>query len=59
MAKELGTANAIISSITTLKDGSVKVSIEMNPEEQKLINNLMNAYLKGDKLVAVAFVSID
>jgi hypothetical protein len=56
MAKELGTANAIISSITTLKDGSVKLSFEVNPEDQRLVNNLMNEYLNGEKLVTIAVV---
>jgi len=59
MAKELGTANAIISSITTLKDGSVKLSFEVNPEDQRLVNNLMNEYLKGEKLVTIAVIQCD
>lgn len=59
MAKELGTANAIISSITTLKDGSVKLSFEVNPEDQRLVNNLMNEYLKGEKLVTIAVIQCE
>ena len=57
--RELGTCNAIISGISTLKDLSVKLTLEINPEDQNLINRLMKCYLEGDSLVTVAFVKAE
>jgi hypothetical protein len=56
---ELGVCNAIISGISTIKDGSVRITLEVNPEDQKLINQLMNNYLLNNRLVSVAFVLLD
>jgi hypothetical protein len=54
--KEIGSIEAILSSINTLKDGSVKISFEVNPQDQSVINKLMNSYLMGDKLFTLGIV---
>jgi len=55
-AAELGVCQAILSSINTRVDGSVTIKLEINPEDNALINKLMNAYLHDEKLLTVAFV---
>lgn len=55
-AAELGVCQAILSSINTRVDGSVTIKLEINPEDNALINKLMNAYLHDEKLLIVAFV---
>jgi len=55
-AAELGVCQAILSSINTRVDGSVTIKLEINPQDQALINRLMNAYLNDEKLLTVAFV---
>lgn len=54
---ELGTCEAIIGAIKTLKDGSVKIELELNPSDQSLISKLMNQFLLNKRLVTVAFVA--
>lgn len=53
---EIGVSNALISSIRTKVDGSVAVTLDLNPQDQSVINKLMNKYLLDRKLVTVAFV---
>lgn len=56
MSVEIGACSAILSSIRTRVDGSVTVSLEINPEEIKIINELMKAYLSDEKLLTVGFL---
>lgn len=53
---EIGVSNALISSIRTKVDGSIAVTLDLNPQDQSVINKLMNKYLLDRKLVTVAFV---
>jgi hypothetical protein len=57
MSKEIGVCEAVLSSIKTRVDGSVTVSLEINPEEKSTISELMQAFLRDDKLLTVAFVA--
>lgn len=43
--ESIGAIEALLSSITTLKDGSLKISFEVNPSEVSTINRLMELYL--------------
>lgn len=56
MIQEVGSIEAILSSITTLKDGSCKISFEVNPENIQVINTLMSKYLTGEKLFTIGIV---
>ena len=53
---EIGAINAILSGINTLKDGSVKITLEVNPDEQAILNKLLNSYLTNQRLFTVAFI---
>jgi len=53
---ELGACQAVLSGISTRVDGSVTIKLEINPEDQDLINRLMNCYLAGMKVFTVGFV---
>lgn len=59
MIKEIGSAEALLSSISTLKDGSIKVSFEINPNEKETINNLLSAFLAGEKLFTLGIIKND
>jgi glutathione synthase/RimK-type ligase-like ATP-grasp enzyme len=48
--ESVGSCEALLSSMTTLRDGSLKVSFEVNPAEIKVINRLMELYLINEKL---------
>lgn len=56
MTIEIGAVEALISSIKTLKDGSVSITFELNPENQDVINSLLNLYLVDEKLVTLGIV---
>ena len=53
---EVGSCQAVLSSIATRVDGSVTIKLEINPNDTDLINRLMRAYLDDQKLLTVAFV---
>lgn len=53
---EIGAINAILSAIKTRVDGSVTISLEVNPSEIEIINKLMQSYLLDKKVFTVAFV---
>jgi hypothetical protein len=57
--KEIGSIEALLSSITTLKDGSCKISFEVNPENIQVINTLMSKFLIGQKLFTLGIVQCD
>jgi len=56
---EIGSIEALLSSITTLKDGSCKISFEVNPENIQVINTLMSKFLIGQKLFTLGIVQCD
>ena len=59
VVQEIGSIQALLSSITTLKDGSCKVSFEVNPENIQVINTLMSKFLIGQKLFTLGIVQCD
>jgi hypothetical protein len=56
---EIGSIEALLSSITTLKDGSCKISFEVNPENIQVINTLMSKFLINQKLFTLGIVQCD
>jgi hypothetical protein len=54
--QEIGSIEAILSSINTLKDGSCKISFEVNPENIQVINKLMQSYLADRRLFTLGIV---
>ena len=48
--ESIGAIEALLSSITTKSDGSLKISFEINPSEVKTINRLMELYLIDERL---------
>lgn len=47
--KEIGAANAQIFGIRTIVDGSVRVTLDLLPQDNELIANLMQKKLSGNK----------
>ena len=56
--KEIGSTEAVLSSISTKLDGSIKVSLEINPDQAILITNLFKCFASNERLLQVAFVSM-
>lgn len=48
--ESIGAIEALLTSISTLKDGSLKISFEVNPSEVAVINRLMELFLIDEKL---------
>ncbi len=59
VCQEIGSIEALLTSITTLKDGSCKISFEVNPENIQVINTLMSKFLVGQKLFTLGIVQCD
>lgn len=54
--EEVGTIEALLDSIKTMKDGSCKISFEVNPENIQVVNRLLNKYLINQRLFTIAIV---
>ena len=50
MIEEIGAIQALLTGITTLRDGSLKITFEVNPDEIKSINRLMELFLVDERL---------
>lgn len=48
--EEVGAIQALLTGLTTLKDGSLKITFEVNPDEIKSINRLMELFLIDERL---------
>ena len=48
--EEVGAISALLTGMSTLKDGSLKITFEVNPDEIKSINRLMELYLIDERL---------
>ena len=54
--EEIGTIQALLDKISTLKDGSCRISFEVNPDNVTVINRLMQKFLLDQKLFTIAIV---
>lgn len=54
---KIGVCNAIIAGISTKVDGSIKLTLEINPSEQEIISNLLKMWALNKRLVSVGIVS--
>jgi hypothetical protein len=50
MSEPIGSIQAILSSISTSKENSCKITFEVNPENVSAVNKLMERYLVGEVL---------
>jgi len=46
----IGAIQALLTSVSTKSDGSLKITFEVNPDEIKSINRLMELYLIDERL---------
>jgi hypothetical protein len=53
---ELGACSAILSGISTKIDGSLKITLEVNPSEQQIISKLLNAWALNKRMLTVGFI---
>jgi hypothetical protein len=57
--EEIGTCNAILRGVKTLVDGSIKVELEINPEDQEIISKLIKRFSLNKRLLTVAFIGVE
>ena len=55
---EIGSCQAILASLATKVDGSVKISFEINPDNQEIIFNLIKAFSSNQKLMQLGIFQI-
>jgi hypothetical protein len=55
---EIGSCQAILASLSTKVDGSVKISFEINPDNQEIIFNLIKAFSSNQKLMQLGIFQI-
>lgn len=56
--QEVGSCHAILKGVKTTVDGSLSVTLEINPDEQEIATKLLRAYLLNEKLFSIGFVKI-
>lgn len=56
--KEIGSISAILAGINTLKDGSIKLSFEVNPSEQEVLSRLLKAFANNEKLFQIGIIQV-
>jgi hypothetical protein len=56
---EIGTCNAIVSAISTMKDGGYKLTLELNPDDKKVINKLMDRYGDNKKVLQLGVLGVE
>jgi len=52
----IGSMEALLVSINTLKDGSMKISFEVNPSDFDVVSKLMELYLINERLFTLGIV---
>lgn len=58
-AIEIGSCSAILAGISTKIDGSIKVTLEINPQDQAIIAELLKRYALGKHQLQVGFVGVE
>jgi len=53
---EIGSIEALLVSINTMKDGSMKIAFEVNPSDVSIISRLMELYLINKRLFTLGIV---
>jgi len=56
---EIGSATCLVTSIATTKDGSAKLTLELNPQDSKIITQLMSRFLLNKTIVQIGIIGIE
>lgn len=56
---QLGAAQAIINKIQTTADGGARVTLDLNAQDYRIIQRLVELKLSGRELVGIAFAEIE
>lgn len=56
---EIGSCSAIVKSISTTADGGYKLTLELNPEDRKVINKLMDRYGIGKNVIQLGIIGVE
>ncbi len=49
----------VVAGLSTKVDGSIKVSLEINPSEQEILSRLLKLFATNEKLLQVAFIKVN
>jgi hypothetical protein len=55
--KEIGSCDAVLRGVKTMVDGSIKIELEINPSDKKIVTKLMELYADNMRFLSVGFVS--
>jgi hypothetical protein len=58
VAIEVGSCRALISKIQTTIDGGLRLTLDLNPDDEKLVSSLMALYARGNRLLQVGILSV-
>ena len=56
---EIGACMAIVNGIATTRDGGYKLTLELNPEDRKVVNKLMDRYGLGKKVIQLGILGVE
>lgn len=56
--KEIGSCQCILESIKTRIDGSVTISVSIDPSNQEILSKLLSCFSTGEKLLQIAIIKI-
>jgi hypothetical protein len=56
---EIGVSEAILTKLTTLSDGGIRIALDLPANQFGLAQKLLKIYADGDPLLTVAFVKED
>jgi hypothetical protein len=56
--KEIGACNAILSGIRTKVDGSISITLDINPEDQKILSKLLQLYATNERLLTIGLAQV-
>lgn len=57
--QEIGSARAIINKIQTTTDGSLRLTLDLLPQDETIIQKLISRFARNEKILEVGIVAID
>lgn len=57
--QEIGSCRAIINSIRTTTDGSLRLTLDLLPQDKDIVTKLLSRFAINEKIVEIGIVAID
>lgn len=56
--EKIGSCSAVLASISTKVDGSVKLVLDIMPQDKEILSRLMERFLIGENLYEVGIIGV-